>query len=407
MNEFYSAPTTPIDFSVAKSKPIRDQWDAIEAAFDRLDGRITFVAFGGTANALTATLAYPPEAYTDGFTLNGKIALTNTGAVTLDVNGLGAAAVVGRDGTPLVAGDLVADSVETFFYVDGRFMIRAVAGAQGPVGPMGDVGEAPIDGTPYSRQDGDWVATPEGPQGPAGADGADGLTVLNGAGAPGAGVGIDGDFYIDTTAKAIYGPKAAGAWGAGTSMIGPQGPAGAQGPQGIQGDQGPAGADGAGSTWDDLGGKPADLVSLGGLAGVADKLPYFSGADTFSLTDITAFGRSLLGAANAGALPALGVLQVTDFSLGTDGYVKIKVGPAAGDILIIQWGSKVIPPNGATVVNYPTPFASFSRAVISGARNAVGAQDNTPDTLSCGTASFTAWSSNDHALTAFWIAVGK
>jgi hypothetical protein len=66
-------------------------------------------------------------------------------------------------------------------------------------------------------------------------------TILNGAGAPGAGTGADGDFYIDTTANEIYGPKAGGAWGVGTSLIGPQG---IQGLQGIQGVQGPAGAAG-------------------------------------------------------------------------------------------------------------------------------------------------------------------
>ena len=34
---------------------------------------------------------------------------------------------------------------------------------------------------------------------------------------------MDGDFYIDTTAWDIYGPKTSGAWGSGTSIIGPSG----------------------------------------------------------------------------------------------------------------------------------------------------------------------------------------
>lgn len=48
----------------------------------------------------------------------------------------------------------------------------------------------------------------------------DGLTntILNGTGAPNAGLGNDGDFYIDTAAVAIYGPKNTGAWGSGTSL---------------------------------------------------------------------------------------------------------------------------------------------------------------------------------------------
>jgi len=43
---------------------------------------------------------------------------------------------------------------------------------------------------------------------------------------------VDGDFYINTVADTIFGPKAAGVWGSGTSIVGPQG---AQGNQGIQG----------------------------------------------------------------------------------------------------------------------------------------------------------------------------
>lgn len=52
---------------------------------------------------------------------------------------------------------------------------------------------------------------------------ADGKSMLYGSGAPGAGTGNDGDFYIDTSAHDLYGPKAAGSWPAGTSLIGPAG----------------------------------------------------------------------------------------------------------------------------------------------------------------------------------------
>lgn len=50
-----------------------------------------------------------------------------------------------------------------------------------------------------------------------------GAGVLNGSGAPSAGVGANGEFYIDTTGHVLYGPKASGAWPAGVSLIGPQG----------------------------------------------------------------------------------------------------------------------------------------------------------------------------------------
>ena len=62
-----------------------------------------------------------------------------------------------------------------------------------------------------------------------GGAGADGKTVRNGAGAPSSGLGVDGDFYIDTAANTIYGPKTGGAWGSPTSLVGPTGANGADG----------------------------------------------------------------------------------------------------------------------------------------------------------------------------------
>jgi Collagen triple helix repeat (20 copies) len=91
--------------------------------------------------------------------------------------------------------------------------IQGATGATGATGPTGNTGAT-------------------GSQGPQGNPGVDGRTVLNGSGAPGAGVGVDGDFYIDTSLARIYGPKAAGAWGSPTSLVGPQGSVGATGAPG-------------------------------------------------------------------------------------------------------------------------------------------------------------------------------
>lgn len=80
-----------------------------------------------------------------------------------------------------------------------------------------------------------------GATGPAGADGK---TILNGLAAPSAGVGTDGDFFLDTTHSRLYGPKTSGAWGSGFSLIGATGATGPTGPMGPTGPTGAAGADG-------------------------------------------------------------------------------------------------------------------------------------------------------------------
>jgi hypothetical protein len=74
-----------------------------------------------------------------------------------------------------------------------------------------------------------------------------GSGILSGVGPPAGALGEPGDFYIDTAADAVYGPKTIGGWGAATSMIGPVGP---------QGDTGPAGS----NAWADITGKPATFA---------------------------------------------------------------------------------------------------------------------------------------------------
>ena len=78
----------------------------------------------------------------------------------------------------------------------------------------------------------------DGTDGTDGTDGADGRTVLNGEGAPGGGLGEDGDFYLDTLTYDLYGPKTAGAWGTATSLVGPAGADGTDGTDGTDGADG-------------------------------------------------------------------------------------------------------------------------------------------------------------------------
>jgi hypothetical protein len=69
---------------------------------------------------------------------------------------------------------------------------------QPPRGPQGDQGEKGDKGDP-------------GTPGAAGTNGVDGNSVLVGSGAPSAGLGIDGDQYIDSDNGDIY-TKVAGTW---------------------------------------------------------------------------------------------------------------------------------------------------------------------------------------------------
>lgn len=74
-----------------------------------------------------------------------------------------------------------------------------------------------------------------GADGADGADGVDGKTILSGSGSPDNGIGVNGDYYIDTTSFYIFGPKDNDQWPIGVSIIGPTGANGADGTNGIDG----------------------------------------------------------------------------------------------------------------------------------------------------------------------------
>jgi hypothetical protein len=83
------------------------------------------VTLGSVAGTNTITGAYSPAvaAYVNGMRVSFKPANTNTGAVTIAINGLSAVAIVKGSGDALVAGDLVA-SVPAFLIYDGtRFFL--------------------------------------------------------------------------------------------------------------------------------------------------------------------------------------------------------------------------------------------------------------------------------------------
>lgn len=87
------------------------------------------------------------------------------------------------------------------------------------VGPQGQTGAQGVQGLTGTTGG-------QGPQGVAGANGTNGVngnSVRNGTANPIAGIGVDGDFYINTATSQVFGPKTSGAWGSGVSLIGPTG----------------------------------------------------------------------------------------------------------------------------------------------------------------------------------------
>lgn len=128
---------------------------------------------------------------------------------------------------------------------------QGVQGSEGPKGPVGPAGEdgsqiysgsgAPDAGTGsigdyyldtdtgelYGPKDDSGWGSPSivlmGEDGQDGADGEDGSQIYSGTGAPDVSLGVEGDYYLDTSSYELYGPKAASGWGSPLNLKGADG----------------------------------------------------------------------------------------------------------------------------------------------------------------------------------------
>lgn len=86
-------------------------------------GLITLSSVTGT-DTITAAFSPAIPAYVNGMRCSFKPANTNTGAVTIAINGLSAVAVTKRSAEALVAGDLVASIPATIVYDGTQFILQ-------------------------------------------------------------------------------------------------------------------------------------------------------------------------------------------------------------------------------------------------------------------------------------------
>ena len=126
---------------------------AITLAGDR-SGPLQLALVNGTANALTLTLSPAPVAYTDGLLLRFIPAFPNSGAVTLDVNGLGPRGLLRPDLLPITLAELSPGALVEAQYADSVFILlrRAESGCPPGYLPVNErfcVQQAEVDNVTY------------------------------------------------------------------------------------------------------------------------------------------------------------------------------------------------------------------------------------------------------------------
>lgn len=139
-NQYYASPADLAPGTKARAGDINTIDQSVDAAFDKLPAELALksgtvnyaVNKSNQANAYAVDLAAAVTAYADGLEVKMKPGSDNTGAATLNVNGLGAIAIKRQDGSDVQAGDLVGASPITLVYSGGSnsFRLPPLANAQ-------------------------------------------------------------------------------------------------------------------------------------------------------------------------------------------------------------------------------------------------------------------------------------
>ena len=114
---------------------------------------IPYATAAGSANAYTVSLDPAPGSYTEGMALAVKINAQNTGAATININGLGAKSIKKPNGNDASAGNLKANSIYTLRYNGANFILQGEGG--GGNASVGDV----LTGKTFSNEIGEQVGT--------------------------------------------------------------------------------------------------------------------------------------------------------------------------------------------------------------------------------------------------------
>ena len=100
---------------------------AIQTFANTLVNYSNFFVDSGGANALQVAVSGSlTVAYTAGLTLSVKIAATNTGPTTIQINALGTRNVTNSDGSALVANQLLVNQIATMQYDGTNFQLQSV-----------------------------------------------------------------------------------------------------------------------------------------------------------------------------------------------------------------------------------------------------------------------------------------
>lgn len=146
----------PPGISAGRLNHIQTQYDASAAeliAHQAETAHVPYAVATGAANTYAVTISPAPASYVEGLALAVKINTDNTGASTINVNGLGAKTIKKPNGNDVSAGNLKAGSIYSLRYNGTNFILQGSDAAGNAV--SADV----LSGKTFSNDAGDQTGT--------------------------------------------------------------------------------------------------------------------------------------------------------------------------------------------------------------------------------------------------------
>ncbi|WNS31581.1 hypothetical protein RQP58_14310 [Enterobacter asburiae] len=152
----------------------------------------------------------------------------------------------------------------------------------------------------------------------------------------------------------------------------------------------------------------ATLTALAGLATGANKLPYFTGADTAAQTDLTSVGRDIIGKnAIVDVAAYLGLIGGNQSSGSgySQNYFKIPISTPSGLVnKIVQYGNVNVTSGQDNTLGLPIPFPTSVRSWAAVCNYTPGT--GTINTVACSVTSNTITVRANATVTVAWVAIG-
>lgn len=131
---------------------LKDSSDVLIGTYDNIPGIDDPTAFNNLitvigTNTLLGTAVPPINEYVTGATYSFVVPNTNTGAVTISIDGLGAKEITYAGSVPLFAGQLVANTIVVIQYDGTRFQLMQSSASIGVVASLSVTNNATVGGT--------------------------------------------------------------------------------------------------------------------------------------------------------------------------------------------------------------------------------------------------------------------